>query len=308
VTKKIFAIFILLIGLIVQSKGQSAFKIPKKTKKIVFLGNSITYSGLYVAQVETYLKLKYPKNKYEFLNLGLPSETVSQLSENNHANERFPRPALQERLSRVLSQTKPDLVFANYGMNDGIYLPFDENRFQKYKDGIEWLHSKVEKTGAKIVHLTPPIYDDRKGKEYANVLDIYSNWLLSKKADNWQVADMHFVMKEFVQNKRLLDSTFTLAKDGIHPNDTGHWIMAKALLTFLGENEVAQFSNANEVFEKYKNGQEIAALIKERQVIFKDSWLNETGHKRPEMPKGLPLIDAQKKAEIITNQVKMLLN
>ena len=157
---------------------QTPFKIPPKTKKILFLGNSITYSGLYVAQVETYLRLKYPKNKYEFMNLGLPSETVSQLSEENHADGRFPRPALQERLTRVLAQTKPDLVFASYGMNDGIYLPFDENRFQKYKDGIEWLHTEIEKIGAKIVHLTPPIFDERKGKEYAKVLDIYSIWLL----------------------------------------------------------------------------------------------------------------------------------
>ncbi len=43
--KKTFAICMLLIGLLVQSKGQSDFKIAKKTKKILFLGNSITYSG-----------------------------------------------------------------------------------------------------------------------------------------------------------------------------------------------------------------------------------------------------------------------
>lgn len=306
--KKIFTICILFIGLLVQSKGQSDYKIPKKTKKVLFLGNSITYSGLYVSQVETYLKLKYPKNKYEFLNLGLPSETVSQLSENNHADGRFPRPALQERLNRVLSQTKPDLVFASYGMNDGIYLPFNENRFQKYKDGIEWLHSEVEKIGAKIVHLTPPIYDDHKGQEYAEVLDIYSNWLISKKADNWQVADIHDAMKEFVQNKRLLDSTFTLAKDGIHPNETGHWIMAKALLIFLGEKEISQYSTANEVFVKFKNGLEIATLIEQKQTILKDSWLTTIGHKRPEMSKGLPLIKAKEKAKIIAAQLKKLLN
>ena len=36
---------------------------------------------------------------------------------------KIPRPDLHERLERVLTQTKPDLVFARYGMNDGIYLP-----------------------------------------------------------------------------------------------------------------------------------------------------------------------------------------
>lgn len=287
---------------------QPSFKIPPKTKKILFLGNSITYSGLYVAQMEAYLRLKYPKNKYVFLNLGLPSETVSQLSEENHADGRFPRPALQERLARVLVQTKPDLVFASYGMNDGIYLPFDEGRFQKYIYGIEWLHVEIEKIGAKIVHLTPPIFDERKGKEYAEVLDIYSDWLLSKiKSDGWQVADIHFPMKQYLHNQRLTDSTFALAQDGVHPGETGHWLMAKQLLLYLGENEIANFDNANAAFANFKNGQAIAELIEEKLNIMKDAWLSSTGHKRPEMKTGLPMNTAKIQAKIIDKQLKYLL-
>ncbi len=287
---------------------QPPFKIPPKAKRILFLGNSITYSGLYVAQVEAFLKLKYPKNKFEFMNLGLPSETVSQLSEENHADGRFPRPALQERLARVLAQTKPDLVFASYGMNDGIYLPFDENRFQKYKEGIEWLHIEIEKIGAKIVHLTPPIFDERKGKEYAQVLDIYSDWLLTKtKSDGWQVTDIHFPMKQYLHNQRFTDSTFVLAQDGVHPGETGHWLMAKHLLLYLGENEIANFDNANAAFANFKNGRAIAELIEEKQNIMKDAWLSLTGHKRPEMKTGLPMNIAEKQAKEIDKQVKYLL-
>lgn len=288
--------------------SQTPFKIPKKTKKILFLGNSITYSGLYVAQVEAYLRLKYPKNKYEFMNLGLPSETVSQLSEENHADGRFPRPALQERLARVLAQSKPDLVFASYGMNDGIYLPFDENRFQKYKDGIEWLHFEIEKIGAKIVHLTPPIFDERKGKEYAQVLDIYSKWLLAKiKSDEWQVADIHFPMKDYLYNQRLTDSTFALTQDGVHPGETGHWLMAKQLLYYLGENEIDKFIDAKSAFIDFKNGQKIVDLMVKKQTIMKDAWLTATGHKRPEMTVGLPIKIAKQKAKIIDKQIKYLL-
>ena len=50
------------------------------------------------------------------------------MSEEGHAGGKFPRPDLHERLDRALPKTKPDLVFACYGMNDGIYLPLDEAR------------------------------------------------------------------------------------------------------------------------------------------------------------------------------------
>ena len=75
----------------------------------------------------------------EFLDLGLPSETVSGLTEPGHAGGAFPRPDLHERLDRVLEKTKPDLLVACYGMNDGIYYPFSEDRFAKYKEGMLFL-------------------------------------------------------------------------------------------------------------------------------------------------------------------------
>ena len=60
--------------------------------RIVFLGDSITYSGQYVEYIETYLRTSQPALRCEFLDLGLPSETVSGLSEPGHAGGAFPRP------------------------------------------------------------------------------------------------------------------------------------------------------------------------------------------------------------------------
>ena len=85
------------------------------SQRIVFLGDSITYQGDYVAYFDTWLERSSRTNKPEILNLGLPSETISGLSEKGHAGGRFPRPNLFERLDRVLEKTKPDLVIACYG-------------------------------------------------------------------------------------------------------------------------------------------------------------------------------------------------
>src|SRR5689334_22643176 len=94
--------------------------------RVVILGDSITYSGQYVDDVEAVLRSRSLMDGLEFLNLGLPSETVSGLSEPGHAGGKFPRPDLHQRLSRVLAKSKPDLLIACYGMNDGIYHPFSE--------------------------------------------------------------------------------------------------------------------------------------------------------------------------------------
>lgn len=206
-----------------------------KAKRVVFLGDSITYSGGYIAYLETFLATRFPKRETEFLNLGLPSETCSGLSEDGHAGGKFPRPDVHERLQRVLDKLKPDLVVACYGMNCGIYLPFAEERFAKYQDGIRRIRSAAEKAGAKVIHLTPPTYDPQplKGggsKEYNGVLDRYSEWLLSQRANGWTVIDIHGPMNAHLAARRKQNPKFVLAGDGVHAGSTGHWLIAQAII------------------------------------------------------------------------------
>ncbi|MCW5558200.1 MAG: lysophospholipase, partial [Verrucomicrobiae bacterium] len=128
-------------------------------RRVVVLGDSITYGGEWVEWVGTWVRLAYPDARTEILNLGLPSETASGLSEPGHAGGDFPRPDVHERLERVLAKTKPDLLFACYGMNDGIYFPFSEERFQKFREGITRLREAAAHEGVRVIHLTPPVFD-----------------------------------------------------------------------------------------------------------------------------------------------------
>lgn len=305
--KSFFLIVLISLGLQVQSHAQP-YAIPANVKRIVFLGNSITYGGYYVSCIDAYLRLQYPQRQFEIINVGLPSETVSGLSEPNHAGGKFPRPDLHERLDRVLKKLKPDLVFACYGMNDGIYLPFDEKRFQKFRKGMQWLHDKVVKSGASIIHITPPIYDERKGSAYANVLDVYTDWLISKRyTNNWSVIDIHWPMKKSLEDQRSKDSVFTYAKDGIHPDNAGHFIIAKQILISLGETKVVTATNMKDVLSGYHNGDSVFHLIEKEQTIRKDAWLTFTGHKRPGMNIGLPLPEAELQCAAIEKQIQVLI-
>ena len=302
---KYIPVFLLATLLNTLSFAQN-YVIPEETERIVFLGNSITYSGKFVSYVDAYLTLRYHDRKLEIINVGLPSETVSGLSEPNHADGKFPRPDLHERLQQVLLQLKPDLVIANYGMNDGIYLPFDEERFDQFKTGMDWLHHAVENSGAEIIHVTPPIYDERKGPAYANVLDLYSDWLISRRyTADWQVIDLHFPMKKQLEDQREIDPEFAFAKDGVHPDDLGHFLMAKIILLGLGE-QVTEAKTIEELLAPFPNGEQVLALIEQRQEILKLAWLTATGHQRPGIPQGLSIEDAEEKVAEINREIQLL--
>jgi hypothetical protein len=45
-------------------------------------------------------------------------------------------------------------------------------------------------------------------------------------------------------------------------------------------------------------------LVQQKQVVLKDAWLNDTGHKRPGMKKGLPLEEAERKAGEIEAEIR----
>jgi lysophospholipase L1-like esterase len=307
-----FSLSIILILALHLVKAQA---IATGIKQILFLGNSITWTGNYVNDIEAYIRAQYPKRSFEFINVGLSSETVSGLSEPGHAGGSFPRPDLHERLARVLEQTKPDLVFACYGMNDGIYMPFDNNRFQKFKDGINWLHDEVVKTGAEIIHLTPPYYDEVKGKNigYAAVLDHYADWLLSTRhSSKWEVIDVHYPMKKYLMAHRKVDTKFALdgfalAQDGIHPAEVGHWIMARQVLLYMGFKEVAHLPGIVASLTKIDNASQYVKLVAERQNMLRDAWLTATRHKRPGLPEGLPLSEAQSKSAELQLKIDSLI-
>jgi len=218
-------------------------------RRIVFVGDSITYSGQFVDDVEMVVRRLSPASEFEFLDLGLPSETVSGLSEPGHAGGSFPRPTLHERLQRLLELTHPDLVIACYGMNDGIYYPFSQSKFEAFQQGIILLHERVLSSGAKIIHVTPPVFDAvpirqhtlPAGRDeyrqpfegYDTVLEHYSEWLIGQRKIGWTVIDAHSHLKHFLDQQRLKNPGFLLASDGVHMNDYGHWLLAQSLLNGL---------------------------------------------------------------------------
>lgn len=283
-------------------------------QKVLVLGDSITYAGGYVDALDAYVRRRSKTQQIEFINIGLPSETVSGLTEPNHAGGAFPRPDLHERLNRALDAVKPDLVLACYGMNDGIYQPYSNERFDRYAEGIRWLRDSVRSRGISIWLMTPPPFDPQPirssvwpaGKDvypsehpfegYDEVLAKYSDWLVSQRRHGWKVIDVHTPLDRYLADHRKTDPSFALTSDGVHEEAEGHRLMATEILKAWGappETIVA-------------TGDRFQSLIHQRQRILTDAWLTSIGHKRPGMPTGLPLPEAEAKARAIEEQISAL--
>jgi len=303
--------FLLGPGVVSTPTARASIGIAPGVRRILVLGDSITYGGRYVDYLETYLRLRMPARKVEILNLGLPSETVSGLSEPGHAKGKFPRPNLHERLGRVLSAWKPDLVVACYGMNDGIYQPLSKERFGRFRAGIERLRSKVAAAGAAILHVTPPVFDEvgaaPAAAGYDEVLRRYARWLISQRAAGWDVVDVHEPMRRLLANQRSEDASFRLAPDGIHPEATGHWLMARAILLHWGAQDLDGAERPDDMLLLHPRGRAVWTLVSERQALLKDAWLTTIGHLRPGMKPGLPLAEAQTHAVALENRVEAIL-
>lgn len=276
-------------------------------EKILILGDSITYSGKYVVDWETWLNTQPLAKRPFIVSCGLPSETVSCLSEQGHAGGKFPRPCLHERLDRVLEYIKPDLVFACYGMNCGIYKPLSKERFENYKTGIRTLKQKVEATGAKLILLTPPFYDEMTATSdvpYETVLKTYSQWLVSQRANGWNVIDLHSLMVREIEQKRKTDPDFTVQKDAVHPNAEGHWMMARAMIQWFDPQ--ASLSDDHAQWLETTGQVEQIKLIQKRMGLLKLSYLTATKHIRPGIPDGIPVTEAHQQAGLLTEQIEQL--
>lgn len=97
-------------------------------EKIFFLGDSITRAGGYVRTIKEALLKQNETNPPQIQNFGHNSETVSGLSEEYHPGK---RPCALTWLDKALEE-KPTCVVACFGINDGIYHPFNEKRFAAY--------------------------------------------------------------------------------------------------------------------------------------------------------------------------------
>lgn len=267
-------------------------------KRIAVLGDSITQGGGYISFLSYYLEKLHPNQEFDIYPLGLASETLSGLSEDGHAGGAFPRPWLFERLGRVLEKVKPEVVFACYGMNDGIYQPLDEPRFTAFKAGVLRLITDCRAAKVQSIYIvTPPIYDapEKAGEfHYDAVLTSFAAWERTLREEGVKVIDLHTAMQK-ARTARMEP----FSKDHIHPGDDGHLFMAHTIVEALGiglpEANLAEIK-ADPLFKECDRLRRLRA----------DGWMRHTGYTREKVVTPQPLGNTETEAAAIRTTINSL--
>jgi len=285
--------FILTIALMTSLPYPTMATTPLEgIRRIAFLGDSITQAGDYTTDVES--SLISQGQRMEVLNIGLSSETATELSTDENAGHvkaaGFARPFIGNRLERSLALTKPDLLFVCYGMNDASALPEGPEGLRRFTEAIAHLRDTALRSGVKrVVFCTPPVHDPVKAIDpdknpHERNLVAYRDWLLSKRAEGWEVVDIHGPMRRDLDAARKTDPAFRFQRDGVHPNRKGHWLMAREILTQFFNANLDGVSSSAEFFKT--DGDKIRELVHQRQKVLFASLMTQIGHTRPKVPGG----------------------
>ena len=278
-------------------------------KRVLWLGDSVTANGTHIGLIEAYQMTRYPDRITVNMPCGLSSETACGLSEPLHP---WPRPNVHERLDRAIEKLQPDVAVICYGVNDGIYYPFSEERFKTYQAGMTKLIKKLQAGGARVIALTPAPFDaasfpkdkllpagaeeygyTKVYENYHEVMRRYAKWVMEKSPAD-QKIEITEALTAAIAERRKADPDFR-SGDGVHPNRETYAMLAEIILEGLGEPD----PRLKDIPDQKKE------LALERHRLLAVAYREHVGHKRPGAPKDpMPLEQALKKAALIEKQIR----
>ncbi len=199
----------------------------KARDRIVFLGDSITHGGHYLASFQNALWCLMPEKNLSFFNAGVSGDVAA------HALERLD--------AEVIAQ-KPNVVTILLGMNDAGYQAFNEELLANYRRDMTAIVKRLrEETEAKLVLLSPTYFDQQQVPDggadhldYNGTLIRYGD-VCRQLAEEYKCrfVDLNAPLLQATERLRIRDADATLVPDAVHPAEAGGMVMAHAMLTGL---------------------------------------------------------------------------
>jgi len=221
------------------------------SKKVVFLGDSITAAGVYDKEIaqpygDTFV---YPiatgfitllnenvGEDVELIGKGVSGDKVSNLL---------------ERYKKDVLSLNPDIVFIYIGIND-IWHKYDFGTGTDiifYENGLKKIIGDLKNQGARVILCTPTVIGENKGEftlvnEFKDIetmeimngdLDAYSDVIRKLSSElNTDLLDLREIFMSYIsENNPNNESSGITTYDGVHLNDLGNKLIADEMLKFL---------------------------------------------------------------------------
>jgi len=221
-------------GGFVETSKTEAFR---EGEKVLFLGDSITHGGWYVAYLQYIWQLRNPGKHATFVNCGISGNTA--------------RNGL-DRFDWDVAPEKPDRIFIMFGMNDvghGDYwnpASVDAKAFaarrrqiERFKTDMKALVEKSRAIGARVTLIASTPYDqysnlvEKKAVPGVNDPGIYSLSLATRQLaaeEKLDFIDLYDALTPILRDNP--DGKFL--PDRVHPQENGHLLMAALILKASG--------------------------------------------------------------------------
>jgi lysophospholipase L1-like esterase len=222
----------LLFVLSLYARGADFYLHPNDV--VVFYGDSITDQRLYTTYVETFIVTRYPKLPVRFVHSGWGGDRVTGGGGG----------PIDNRLERDVLVYKPTVMTVMLGMNDGRYKSFDDETFRVFSDGYEHIVKRMRGAipNLRITLIDPSPYDDVTRPPlfpggYNAVLLKYGEYLRTLAERNQlDFADLNTRLTKALTRANVTDpaNAQKIVPDRVHPNRSGHLLMAASLLEAWG--------------------------------------------------------------------------
>lgn len=206
----------------------------EKNKTLLFIGDSITDCGRdrplgernglgtgYVNLVNALVESHYPELNLRILNQGISGNRVTNL---------------QERWDADVINHEPEYLSIMIGIND-VWRQFDYPSdpmpvtIDIYEKILRKLIEQSVVRTDKVILMTPFYLELNPQEPLRKMMDEYGQ-IVKRLAEEFDCifVDMQSAFNQYMVKR----PTQTLCSDRVHPNTTGHMIMAKAFLTATG--------------------------------------------------------------------------
>lgn len=224
--------FAALLALALSAQGADFYLHPNDV--VVFYGDSITDQRLYTTYVETFVLTRYPKLPVRFVHSGWGGDRVTGGGGG----------PVDERLKRDVLAYKPTVMTIMLGMNDGHYRAFNDDDFRVFTEGYEHIVTAMKDAipSLRITVIDPSPYDDATRPPlfpggYNSVLLKYGDYLRGlADRDHLDFADLNTRLVKALERADATDPAEAqkILPDRVHPNRSGHLLMAASLLEAWG--------------------------------------------------------------------------
>ena len=207
----------------------AAAPIVKRGCRVAVAGYSITEQRLYSRFIEDYLLMCCADLDLMCMQFGWSGERA---------------PGFQARFADDCLGFKPNVVTTCYGMNDGLYRPYEPGIGAAYEQAMRAIARAAAAAGVGMVvgspgavdlftfrrpDLPPPVYNDN----LARLRDI-ARTIARESGQPFANVHDHMMLAQLRAKPVLGEAYDVCGGDGFHPQPNGHLVMAYAFLKALG--------------------------------------------------------------------------